>query len=140
MKSKSFEASDFLLRFALAFLLVSITTNPTELNLAHWLVNIFPRVTPLFMLITVLTVIGWTIYLRATYRSLGWFGIALAVAFIASIFWLLYTLGLFAIGNGFLLGWFINLGVAFLLAIGMSWSHIRRKLSGQQDVDDVGDI
>jgi len=27
--------------------------------------------------------------------------------------------------------------VAMIMAIGMSWSHIRRRLSGQLDVDDV---
>jgi Family of unknown function (DUF6524) len=27
--------------------------------------------------------------------------------------------------------------VATILAIGMSWSHVRRRLSGQADVDDV---
>jgi hypothetical protein len=29
--------------------------------------------------------------------------------------------------------------LAAILAVGMSWSHLRRKWSGQQDVDDVGD-
>jgi hypothetical protein len=27
--------------------------------------------------------------------------------------------------------------VATILAIGMSWSHVRRRLTGQADVDDV---
>jgi len=33
--------------------------------------------------------------------------------------------------------WVVLVIVSLLLAIGMSWSHIRRRLTGQVDIDDV---
>jgi hypothetical protein len=33
----------------------------------------------------------------------------------------------------------VQLVLCLILAIGMSWSHVRRRLSGQVDADDVDD-
>ena len=41
------------------------------------------------------------------------------------------------IDNVDLLTWVGLIGVGVILGLGMSWSHIRRMLSGQLDVDDV---
>jgi hypothetical protein len=35
--------------------------------------------------------------------------------------------------------WLLLFALATTLAIGISWSHIRRRVSGQSDVDDVDD-
>jgi hypothetical protein len=35
------------------------------------------------------------------------------------------------------LTWIVLVGLSLLLAVGMSWSHIRRRLTGQVDVDEV---
>ncbi|MEL7043681.1 MAG: DUF6524 family protein, partial [Pseudomonadota bacterium] len=37
------------------------------------------------------------------------------------------------------LTWIALLVLSLLLGLGMSWSHIRRRLTGQIDVDDVED-
>jgi hypothetical protein len=35
------------------------------------------------------------------------------------------------------MAWVSMVCLALLLAIGMSWSHVRRRMTGQVDVDDV---
>lgn len=36
-----------------------------------------------------------------------------------------------------IMGWIVLVVIASILAIGLSWSHVRRRVSGQADVDDV---
>jgi len=35
--------------------------------------------------------------------------------------------------------WLVLLLISLILAVGMSWSHIRRRMTGQFDVDDIED-
>jgi hypothetical protein len=35
------------------------------------------------------------------------------------------------------MAWIVLLVFAIILAIGLSWSHMRRRLTGQADVDEV---
>ncbi len=78
----------------------------------------------------------WAVFLRATSRSLGIFGTILAVAFFGILIWLLITLFPALIGNTALVYLFL-LGLAGVLSMGISWSHIRRRMTGQFDVDEA---
>ena len=51
--------------------------------------------------------------------------------------WVLIDRGLLSLDNVDLLTWVGLIGVGLILGLGMSWSHVRRMLSGQLDVDDV---
>jgi hypothetical protein len=88
-------------------------------------------------MVSVVLLIGWTIYLRATFRSLGGFGLLLAIAFFSIVIWWLVDLGLLGINNVSVFSYIVLFLLAAVLAVGMSWSHIRRRLSGQADMDDV---
>jgi len=87
----------------------------------------------------VVLLIGWTVFIRATLNSLGGFGLGLAVAFFAIIVWWLVDLGLLGINSVSIITYIILFLLSAVLATGMSWSHIRRKMSGQVDVDDIDD-
>lgn len=80
--------------------------------------------------------IVWAIYLRATLRSLGPIGIGLSAALFACIIWVLVDLKWLVL-KGMVFQYVVLVIVALVLGIGMSWSHIRRRLSGQADMDDV---
>jgi hypothetical protein len=89
----------------------------------------------------VLLLIGWTIYLRATARSLGIFGLLLAGALLGTIIWLAIDWGLLHVDSVTAMTYIILVILCGVLAIGISWSHIRRRMTGQVDVDEVeGDI
>ena len=129
----------FLLRFLFALLLVFLTYNPSGYSYSHWLQNSFSDFGPLLGIAGISLIIGWVIYLRATMRSLGMVGLILAIVFFAMILWLLIDWGLLGSEKGAVLNWIIPFLISAILAVGISWSHIRRKISGQVDADDVGE-
>ena len=70
----------FLLRLASALVLVTVTWNPTGTSYVHWLYATFPKVEPLEAVIGLILLGGWAFSVHATWRSLGQFGVLLAVA------------------------------------------------------------
>ncbi|MFT7176215.1 MAG: hypothetical protein ACJAUG_002220 [Halioglobus sp.] len=78
-------------------------------------------------------------FLRATLMSLGIIGIALGLALFGAIVWMMVDFGLINMEATGVLTYVALVLLSLILAIGMSWSHIRRRLSGQFDVDDRDD-
>ena len=137
MASK-FNTQGFLIRFVAALALVFATYNPERLSYFHWaLGSRDPEEWALKAFVGVVLLIGWTIFLRATLRSLGLIGSALAAAFFGTLLWLVIDLGWVAADNSRLMSYLLLIALAAVLSTGLSWSHIRRRLSGQVDVDDV---
>lgn len=128
---------DFLVRLLMALVLVFASYNPTDYSWFYWLTHSTDKLDPLLVLSGVVLLIGWVIYLRATARSLGVIGIVLALAFVGSLIWLLVDSGVLSLDNPTILQYVVLFVLSLLLATGMSWSHIRRKMTGQLDVDDV---
>jgi hypothetical protein len=126
----------FLLRLALAAVLVVLTFNPTGHSYYHWLAHTLPP-TPPVVVAGLALVIGWVVFLGATLRSLGAGGTVLVLAFIGAVVWLVVWLGWLDPRNASALSWVVLVAVVLLLAIGVSWSHLRRRLTGQADVDEV---
>lgn len=135
MKVLGFEG--ILLRFVFALVLVFATYNPSKYSYFHWAESTLSQFTPLLAICGLLLIITWGIYMRATFRSLGILGVMLAGAFFASFVWLFYDLGWLQVENVGVMTWVVLIIISLLLAIGMSWSHIRRRLTGQVDIDDV---
>ena len=76
-------------------------------------------------------------FLRATWNSLGSFGTILAAAVFAVIIWLLIQWGLLSLDSASVFVWALEFILTGVLAVGMSWSHIRRRVSGQYDTDEI---
>jgi len=126
----------FLLRWLFAFVLVAATFNPSGWNYLDWAKNNFSNELPLTVFFGLILGIGYIIYLRATLRSIGGLGMFLVFAVFAALIWVLWDRGLLTLGNSDVNGWMGILGLSLILGIGMSWSFVRRALSGQFDVDD----
>lgn len=133
----NFGFQHFFIRFAFALVLVLLTYNPSGYSLSHWLIETMPKITPYSALSTLFLAIGWVIYLRATIRSLGPIGLTLAFLLLSCFVWLFFDLGWLTLESVSIFTWIGLILVSFLLAIGMSWSHIRRKMSGQVDTDPI---
>lgn len=127
----------FLFRFLFALLLVLLTYNPSGYSYSHWLQNSFSNFGPLVAIAGITLIIGWVIYIRATLRSLGLIGLILAAIFFSVILWLFIDWGWLSLNNVTAMSWVILVLISGILAVGISWSHIRRKWSGQIDSDDV---
>ena len=126
----------FLLRFLASTSLVFATWNPTGWSYARWLAGSLPDVEAPEAFVGVVLLIGWVLFLRATLESLGWVGIALAGAFFGSLVWLMFDLGWLSAQSEATV-YVALLLISFVLAIGMSWAHIWRRMSGQVEVEEV---
>jgi ABC-type nickel/cobalt efflux system permease component RcnA len=93
--------------------------------------------TPVTVLMGLILLIGYIIYTRATLRSIGGFGMFLILSVVAALVWVLYDWGILTLENRAVNTWLGVLALSFVLGIGLSWSLVRRQLSGQADMDDV---
>lgn len=125
------------LRFGFALLLVLVTFNPTGYSYAHWFGHYFPHLTPYIVLAGLVLIAGWIVFLRATMRSLGTGGVLLVMLVAGALVWLFVYWGWISITSGSAFAWIALVITALVLSIGMSWSHIRRRMSGQADVDEI---
>jgi len=79
MARNDFTFASFGLRFAFALALVLLTYNPTSFSWVSWLLS---GGTLVYVVAAgVVLLIGWVMFLRATWNSLGGLGTALAGAF-----------------------------------------------------------
>lgn len=127
----------FLLRWAFAFLLLAATYNPTQWNLTRWGTDNYATQIPLTILACLILLVGYIIYLRATLRSIGLFGMLLILAVAGTLIWVLFDLNWISLSDPTFNTWLGLIVLSLVLAIGLSWSIVRRKLSGQADVDDI---
>ena len=134
---RDFTFSNFGLRLIFALVLVFTTYNPTHYSYAHWLFQILPGFTPLLGISGVVLAVGWVIYIRASIRSIGFIGFGLLAAFFVFFVWLLIDMAILNLNDTSTVTWVIEVCCAFILAVGISWSHIRRRITGQVDTDDV---
>lgn len=125
------------IRFLVALLLVFATYNPEGYSYIDWLAMKEAGPLALKALVGVILVIGWTIYLRATLRSLGGFGMLLVIALMVTLLWLLITWNVIPYDSIRATTYMVEVVISALLAVGMVWSHIRRRLTGQVDVDEI---
>lgn len=137
MALKRFSFLNFLIRFVMALVLVFATYNPSEYSWYHWLLESPDRFDPMLIFAGVVLLIGWVIFTRATVRSLGEIGTFLAIAFFAALTWVLIDYNILSLENTTVFTYVILTMLSAIMATGMSWSHIRRRMSGQLDVDDV---
>ena len=131
----NFTFASFMLRYLIAVSLVFVTYNPSPYSWLNWLNSdaelVYKAASGIVLLV------GWVMFLRATWNSLGAFGTLLAGAVFGVMIWLLLEWGLLALDNTSVLLWVGEFVLSGVLAVGMSWSHIRRKVSGQYDTDEI---
>jgi Family of unknown function (DUF6524) len=137
-RRSSFTLVSFLLRVLFALALVLVTYNPSSYSYSNWVINAV-TLGPEHAVAGVALIGGWLVFVRATLSSLGGLGLIVCTAFIATLVWWLVDAGWLSAVSITTMEWVTLVGLAVLLGIGMSWSHIRRRLTGQYDVDDVDD-
>ena len=134
--STEFGASSFLARWLFAAVLVFGTYNPSEWCYFNWIWSKGTEIGPVIAIASVVLLIAWIVFLKATLDSLGLLGIALGGALFGCVIWWLIDIGLLHPNSTAAFTWIILLVLSLILAAGMSWSHIRRRLTGQVDVMD----
>ncbi len=148
MASRDISWSGILLRLVGALVLVYATYNPERVSFYHWLVQPRPGetgatgllhgFTPLKAFAGLALLAAWVVFLQATRRSLGTGGALLVVALFGCTIWALIYYGAISPTSSRAIAHLVLIAVSLVLAIGMSWSLISRRLTGQVDTDTVG--
>jgi hypothetical protein len=122
----------FLLRLLAAVLLVFATYNPTGYSYVHWVRQASGGPLPLKVLAGIFLAAGWLFCVRATLRSLGHVGTVLAAGFFGVLIWLFVDLKGVDV-KGAAITWFVLACLTATLAVGLSFSIVKRKVTGQVD-------
>jgi hypothetical protein len=125
--------SGVLMRVVFAVALVLLTYNPSGHSFYHWAVAPPPGITALKAFLGILLLIGWVICLRTAFVALGWLGVTLGVALLGTMAWLLVDRKMVDTTPSMLL-WIALVSVGVVLGIGLSWSLIRARTTGQIEV------
>jgi len=132
-----FTAGSFFGRWLFAAALVFGSYNPSGYSYIGWLLDEQSKFGPVLAIVGLILLIAWIIYLRATFMSMGWLGVSLGAALFGCVIWLFVDLSWLSLDSTGLLTYLALLLLSLILATGMSWSHIRRRLTGQFDVDEI---
>jgi hypothetical protein len=142
-----FSAAGFLTRLALAFVLVHATYNPEGWSYYHWLVHSHAASAAapswsdnpaLKFVVGIGLAIGWVIFLNAARRSLGALGILLVAGLCGGLVWLLVSWEVISASSVRGLTHITLAVLAIVLAVGLSWSKVSSRMTGQVDTDIVG--
>lgn len=131
------------LRALAALVLVFVTYNPEGYSFYHWAIAPIIHGTPatghlsVRFLAGIALIAGWVVFLTATRRSIGLGGSALVLAISGALVWILLDFGIVSARSGRGLTYVVLICTSLLLAVGMSWSHVSRRLSGQVDMDQT---
>ncbi len=124
-------------RWLAAFALLSVTFNPTPYNYIAWAREHGAANMPVAVLAGLILFVCYIIFLNATLASIGVFGMALVLAIVGALIWVLNDYGVLALDNQSFNVWLGVLALSVVLGIGLGWSHVSRAITGQVDVDDV---
>jgi hypothetical protein len=133
--SRVFSYSSFVVRWFVALFLVLATYNPSGYSYVHWLMELSASLWAFKALAGLLLIVLYGLFGLATVRSLGSAGIGLMTLLSGALIWVAADLKLL---TAFDMPMTVMLVVANVLAVGVSWSHIRQRLSGQVDSNNVG--
>jgi hypothetical protein len=125
------------LRWLGAFVLLALTYNPTRWNFVRWVEANWDTQMPLAVLGGLLLAVGYMVYLVATFRSIGAFGILLIAAIAGAALWVMIDWGWLTLADPSLNLWIGIVVLSLILGIGLSWSILRQRLSGQASVDEI---
>ena len=131
--------SGFITRLVLALVLVLGTYNPSGRCWVTWALSENGGFTPLVAISGLLLLMGWIVLVKWTFDAIGTLGVILLGALFVAVVWWFIELGMLEADSTSVLSWIALLIVAAILALGTSWSHLKRRLSGQINVDDVED-
>jgi Family of unknown function (DUF6524) len=128
-------------RTVAALVLVFLTYNAEGWSYYHWAVAPLATGTgfnALKFLAGILLLVAWVVFLQATRRSIGVVGAVLVTAVCGGVIWLLIDYNVVSASSTKGMTRVVLIAVAVVLGVGMSWSHLSRRITGQADTDVVG--
>jgi hypothetical protein len=123
----------FVLRWLLAAFLVFGTYNPSGTSYYHWVTG-SPELSPTQITAGILLLALIVAILRMAFMSIGYFGTtALALTVLMGILFAA-GLGLFEFEDVSFTTYTIEAILSVVIGVGVSWSFVQKRLSGERDV------
>lgn len=124
-----------LVRLVGALGVVLLTYNPTGNSFYHWALRDLAHITAVKAFAGALLLVGWIICIRAAFVSLGRLGVVLSALVLGTLVWVLTDYGFLDPDRPSLLSWVALIAIGIILGIGLSWSLVRARVTGQVEVD-----
>jgi len=124
-----------LTRLVAALVVVLLTYNPTGYSFYHWALRELPNITAVKAFAGAVLLVAWVICLRAAFVSLGRIGLVLSALVLGTLVWMLTDYGFLNPDRPSLLSWISLIAIGIILGIGLSWSLLRARVTGQVEVD-----
>ncbi len=126
----------YIVRLLAAMLVVFGAYNPSGYSYYHWLqIDFGDWAFKLF--IGLLLIVAFYLQINAMWRSMRLIGTGSLTLVILAGGWLASDLGLVDLNDQTQLILGGQIGITALLGTGLSWSHIRYRLSGQVDLENI---
>ncbi len=134
-KRNSFGMKAFGTRFLYLLVLIFLTYNPSHYSLIDWMQY---ELSSFSIGIGIIVIILWCVVLWFVYLGSGWLGLLLGTTVIGLLLWMAKDIGLIHFNNITMNVIIAEISLALLFTLGLSWAHIRRRISGQLSTDDIG--
>jgi hypothetical protein len=132
-----FGVPGFTVRWLWAVFVVLATYNPSGHSYWHWLLTGTDTRWSLKILTGLLLLIAHLTFVFSSLRSLGKSGLTATAVLFTILVWTLLDHGYLSSLTAWSWVTMVLVLLGTVLAIGVSWSHIRGRLSGQADTNDV---
>ncbi|HEY7559098.1 MAG TPA: DUF6524 family protein [Candidatus Binatia bacterium] len=124
-----------LIRLIGALAVVLLSYNPTGYSFYHWALQDFASITAVKAFSGTVLLVGWVVCIRTAFVSLGAIGLILCALVLGALIWLLTDYGILNPDSPSLLAWISLIVIGIILGIGLSWSLLRARVTGQVEVD-----
>jgi hypothetical protein len=135
MKTEPISFSGVVVRIILAIVLVLLTYNPSDYSYVDWALTDFSSFDALKGFAGALLLVAWVILGRTAYVALGNLGIFLSALVLGTLVWLMYEMGVLTSTDSSVMVWIVLVIIGVILGVGLSWSLIRQRTTGQVEVD-----
>jgi uncharacterized protein DUF6524 len=114
---------------------VLLTYNPAGYSFYHWALRDLANITALKAFAGTLLLVAWVICVRAAFVSLGAIGLVLSALVLGTMAWVLADYGILYPEQPSLISWLSLIAIGIILGLGLSWSLLRARVTGQVEVD-----
>jgi hypothetical protein len=126
--------SGFAIRWLWCALLIFATFNPTGYSYFHWVMGASEGQVSLKVLAGIALLTGDIALLRMMMVSVGYQGTAAIFSVIAVFLLSAIEFGLIERGSALWSGYWVLFILVTLLAVGLTWSHVQLRVTGERDV------
>ena len=134
-KSGSISFTGIMIRIVVSLLLVLLTYNPGGYSYFHWVLADLGAFDALKGFVGAGLLVAWGVFVRTALVSLGSLGVILSARVLGTLVWMLYDFGLLSTTRSSAFVWIILVVTGIILGIGLSWSLIRQRATGQVEVN-----